>query len=52
VKKRTVATLAGAEQVDGSLDTVINGLLKITGRVPMAAKPPAPTVSFESARAR
>ncbi|KAI5912380.1 IS1634 family transposase, partial [Thauera sp. 2A1] len=26
------------------------GLLKITGREPMGAKPPAPTVSFESAR--
>ena len=51
VKKRTVATLGRAEQVDGSLDAVINGLLKITGREPMAAKPPAPTVSFESARA-
>jgi hypothetical protein len=51
VKKRTVATLGRAEQVDGSLDAVINGLLKITGREPMGAKPPAPTVSFESARA-
>ena len=51
VKKRTVATLGRAEQLDGSLDAVINGLLKITGREPMAAKPPAPTVSFESARA-
>ena len=27
VKKRTVATLGRAEQVDGSLDAVINGLL-------------------------
>ena len=51
VKKRTIATLGRAEQVDGSLDAVINGLLKITGREPMGAKPPAPTVSFESARA-
>ena len=51
VKKRTVATLGRAEQVDGSLDAVINGLLKITGREPMGAKPPAPTGSFESARA-
>ena len=51
MKKRTVATLGRAEQVDGSLDAVINGLLKITGREPMGAKPPAPTVSFESARA-
>ena len=32
VKKRTVATLGRAEQVDGSLDAVINGLLKITGQ--------------------
>ena len=51
VKKRTVATLGRAEQVDGSLDAVINGLLKITGREPMGVRPPAPTVSFESARA-
>ena len=51
MKKRTVATLARAEQVDGSLDAVINGLLKITGRETMGAKPPAATVSFESARA-
>ncbi len=51
VKKRTIATLGRAEQVDGSLDAVINGLLKITGREPMGAKSPAPTVSFESARA-
>ena len=51
VKKRTVATLGRAEQVDGSLDAVINGLLKITGREAMGAKPAAPTVSFESARA-
>ena len=35
VKKRTVATLGRAEQVDGSLDAVINGLLKITGREPV-----------------
>lgn len=51
VKKRTVATLGRTEQVDGALDSVINGLLKITGREPMGAKPAAPTVSFESARA-
>ena len=51
VKKRTIATLGRAEQVDGSLDAVINGLLKITGREPMGVRPPAPTVSFESARA-
>ncbi|MBU3694798.1 MAG: IS1634 family transposase [Rhodocyclaceae bacterium] len=51
VKKRTVATLGRAEQVDGALDAVINGLLKITGRETMGGKPAAPTLSFESARA-
>ena len=51
VKKRTVATLGRAEQLDGSLDSVINGLLKFTGRDPMGAKPAAPAVTFESARA-
>jgi hypothetical protein len=50
VKKRTVATLGRAEQVDGSLDAVINGLLKITAREPMAAKPPAPTCRSNPAR--
>ena len=45
VKKRTVATLGRAEQVNGSLDAVIKGLLKITGREPMGAKPPTPYVT-------
>ena len=51
VKKRTVATLGRLDQLDGGLDSVINGLLKVSGRAAMAAPPPAPTVSFESARA-
>lgn len=51
VKKRTVATLGRLDQLGGELDSVINGLLKISGRAPMGAKPAAPTVSFESARA-
>ncbi|MVF23701.1 IS1634 family transposase [Methylocaldum sp. BRCS4] len=51
VKKRTVATLGRLDQLDGSLDSIINGLLKVSGREPMAAPPSAPTVSFESARA-
>lgn len=51
VKKRTVATLGRLDQLDGGLDSVINGLLKVSGREPIAAPPSAPTVSFESARA-
>jgi len=50
VKKRTVATLGRLDQLDGGLDSVINGLLKVSGREPKSA-PQAPTVSFESARA-
>jgi hypothetical protein len=48
VKKRTVATLGRLDQLDGGLDSVINGLLKATGR---GLLPAAPVVSFESARA-
>ena len=51
VKKRTVATLGRLDQLDGGLDSVINGLLKVSGRPSMAAPLPAPTVRFESARA-
>ncbi|AKU11334.1 transposase [Azoarcus sp. CIB] len=51
VKKRTVATLGRLDQVGGELDSVISGLLKVAGHEPLAAKPPAPSVSFESARA-
>jgi transposase len=46
VKKRTVATLGRVDQIDGELDSVINGLLKVSGRGPMAS----PEVTFESAR--
>jgi len=46
VKKRTVATLGRIDQLDGELDSVINGLLKVSGRGPMAS----PEVTFESAR--
>ena len=46
VKKRTVATLGRVDQIDGELDSVINGLLKVSGRAPMAS----PEVTFESAR--
>lgn len=48
VKKRTVATLGRADQVEGALDSVISGLMKITGRKPGDSS--APSVTFESAR--
>ncbi|MEO6269210.1 MAG: IS1634 family transposase [Lautropia sp.] len=46
VKKRTVATLGRVDQLSSELDSVINGLLKISGREPMSK----PEVTFESAR--
>lgn len=50
VKQRTIATLGRLDQMDGSLDSVIGGLMKVTGReVPARAAPP--TVTFESTRA-
>jgi hypothetical protein len=51
VKKPTVPTLGRLDQLDGRLDSVINGLLKVSGRAAMAGALPAATVSFESARA-
>jgi len=51
VKKRTVATLGRLDQVGGELDSVINGLLKVSGREPMGERPAPPSVAFESARA-
>lgn len=50
VKQRTIATLGRLDQMDGSLDSVISGLMKITGRE-ASARTPAPTVGFESSRA-
>lgn len=53
VKKRTLATLGRLDHLDGGLDPLINGLLKVTGRPALGAppRPPAPpTVTFESAR--
>ena len=50
VKKRTVATLGRIDQMDGALDSVINGLLKVAGREPLARKAAPPEVIFESAR--
>ena len=37
VKKRTVATLGRLDQLTGELDSVIDGLLKVTGREPVIA---------------
>lgn len=48
VKQRTLATLGRLDRMDGALESVINGLLKITGR---AAPAPSPTLAFESSRA-
>lgn len=49
VRKRAVATLGRADKLAGGLDSVINGLLKASGRG--AAEAAAPDVAFESARA-
>jgi len=51
VKKRTVATLGRVEQLVDGVHSVINGLLKLSGREALAAPAPSPKVSFESARA-
>src|SRR4030066_1191838 len=51
VKKRTVATLGRLDQLGGELDSVIDGLLKASGRGGLGTKPAAPSVSFETARA-
>lgn len=51
IRKRTVATLGRLDQVGDSLDAVINGLLKATGRGPAVGNVARPEVSFESARA-
>lgn len=51
VKKRTVATLGRLDQLGGELDSVINGLLKVSGRQPVSTSSATPAVTFESARA-
>jgi len=51
VKKRTLANLGRLNQLDGELDSVISGLLRITGREALGDAPPPPSVTFESARA-
>lgn len=49
VKKRTVATLGRLDQLGGDLDSVIRGLMKITGQHPSTFA--SPEITFESARA-
>jgi transposase len=51
VKKRTIACLGRLDKLDGQLDSVISGLLKLTGREPLDDSRPPTSVSFESARA-
>ena len=48
-KQRTVVTLGRLDQLDAGLDSVISGLLRVTGKSAPAAAPAA-TISFESAR--
>ncbi|WP_024302920.1 IS1634 family transposase [Pseudogulbenkiania sp. MAI-1] len=49
-KQRTVATLGRLDQLSSELESVISGLLRVTGRsLPEPAAPPA--MAFESARA-
>jgi transposase len=47
-KQRTVATLGRLDQLSDSLEAVISGLLRITGRSDVL--PAAPVVSFDAAR--
>ena len=51
VKKRTVATLGRADQINQELDAVINGLMKVTGREVSSSDPiTANDLHFETAR--
>ena len=52
-KQRTVATLGRLDQLNSQVESVISGLLRVTGKVaPSAAavSPVMPSVTFESAR--
>ena len=56
-KQRTVATLGRLDQLGSELESVVSGLLRVTGKSPPASlqtstptRTPTPTVSFESAR--
>ena len=49
-KQRTVATLGRLDQLNSGLESVISGLLRVTGKA-LPEPAPAPTVTFETARA-
>jgi hypothetical protein len=49
-KQRTVATLGRLDQLGSELESVISGLLRVTGRS-LPEVPAAPCVAFESLRA-
>jgi transposase len=51
VKKRTIANLGRLDEIDGALDAVINGLLKVAGRPPLTEPEASQAMRFESARA-
>lgn len=48
-KQHTVASLGRLDQINTELNSVISGLLRVTGQSPVA-QPLTPTVSFEAAR--
>ena len=48
-KQRTVATLGRLDQLNTGLESVISGLIRVTGRA-MPEAPAVPVVQFESAR--
>ena len=48
-KQRTVATLGRLDQLNTELESVISGLLRVTGKS-LPAVPPTPALTFESAR--
>lgn len=48
-KQRTVATLGRLDQMGGELESVISGLMRVTGKS-LSEPPPAPVVTFEPAR--
>jgi len=48
-KQRTVATLGRLDQLNSELESVITGLMRVTGKS-LPEPPPVPVVTFESAR--
>lgn len=49
-KQRTVATLGRLDQLNTELESVISGLMRVTGKAPPPAALPTPVLTFESAR--